>query len=153
MLRSVYLILTLFILSFSGEQPAYGQEFISGTILRINSEKPEILLGLKELSGGGSRYKQTVLIRPLQDNIFPKKEGRSVFPDCVIEGEQIRIWGDWEGGNRQVFLANDIRGCKGGGCSDPTGIMSRLKRHSSPHRKNMRHRGSGRGAGYRGGNR
>lgn len=151
MARLIYSLLFLFFVSPIVTGGASAQEFLSGQIIKANIETMEIVIGSYDHHNRESGSQQRILIRPAKDNILPKQGGKSLFPDCVIEGDQIRIWGDWQNGEQDVFLAHDIRGCKGGGCSDPTGIMSRLKRFSESRRKNMGNSRSGRGARHRGG--
>lgn len=128
MSRLIYLFLFLLVFNPILTSRAESQEYLSGQILEVNGKNMEIVIASEkkkkdEINGG-----KTILIRMAKDNLFQKQNDHPFFPECVKPGNWIRIWGYWEEDTHNVMLASDIKGCADGGCSDPTGIMSRLKK-------------------------
>jgi len=97
-----------------------------GKVLSVNSAKKEI-----EVSPHISTKKQESGIKG--ETVFV--QSKIVLPACVIIGATIRLWGERLPGDSNTFIATDIRGCRGGGCSDPTGVRSRLSRKGKQHRR------------------
>ncbi len=112
---------TVFILLLSAASPAFSQEFFVARVLEVSSENLELVV----ISTKDTDSKVTVRIAGQND--LPRHEGQTFFPDCVAPGETIRLWGSNETTDDPYFLATDIRGCRKGGCSDPTGVRSRLR--------------------------
>jgi uncharacterized membrane protein YgcG len=108
-----------------GVNDSFCQDFFMGKVLSINSQKKEIEVApqistTKQESGIED---ETVLV-----------QSKIALPACVIIGANIRLWGKRLPGAINTFIATDIRGCRGGGCSDPTGVRSRLSRKGKQHR-------------------
>jgi uncharacterized membrane protein YgcG len=154
---------TIFILFLLATSPALCQEFFVARVLEINPEQLE----LKVIRTDTSRSHVAVIIA--DENDLPVHDGQTFFPECVVPGATIRLWGKAETKKDLYFLATDIRGCRKGACSDPTGVRSRLRKirkhettvpewdgeHSGNGRQGMcGHGGSGgNGGGGGGGNR
>ena len=155
MLRSITFI--IFFLSLFVPSWGFSEEFLSGQVVEVNNKEMEFVIQCKEQQNNKvneekSENNKKILIRVAKKNVFVKKNGRLVFPECIKTGDQIRVWGAWGNNKQNILLAHDIKGCKGGGCSDPTGIMLRLKRLLGVSGKNIgkkRHgfRSGGRGPG------
>ena len=131
MLRSIIFI--IFFLFLSLLVPSWGgaEEFLSGQIVGMNEQKMEFVIQCENQQNNKEKKTENnrnILIRVTKKNVLVKKNGKSVFPECIKTGDQIRVWGAWGNNKQNILLAHDIKGCKGGGCSDPTGIMLRLKR-------------------------
>ncbi len=113
-----------------GSLPAFSQDFLMAKVLAVDTEKMEIQVlcqaAKKSLATGSNEEK--LLVRIAAENDLPRVSGVVVFPGCVVSGKTIRLWGETalHGGN--VFFATDIRGCRDGRCSDPTGVRLRLLR-------------------------
>jgi hypothetical protein len=107
----------LFVSITIGVGNSFSQEFLMGKVLSVDFRKKEIELASqtpmtrKESDGKGV----TVLV-----------QSNNTLPGCVVIGAYIRIWGKRLSEDSNTFVANDIRGCRGGGCADPTGVRSRL---------------------------
>lgn len=124
-----------------GLTPAFCQDFFVVKVLAVDSEK--MTIEVLPLSAGktgdtGSESGQAFIVRIAEENSLVRN-GRDVgFPGCVRVGENIRLWG-WISQNvENLFLATDIRGCRGGGCFDPTGVRSRLlqgRKNNEPSKK------------------
>ncbi len=69
---------------------------------------------------------QALVVRIAEENNMVREGRRAGLPGCVRVGETIRIWGRKDRKSDKSFLATDIRGCRSGGCADPTGVRSRL---------------------------
>ena len=125
-------------LFFLGSLPAHGQDFLKAKVLAVDSDKMEI--EVLELASGRQSAADSqgdkLLIQIAQENDLPRIDGDAVFPCCVVPGKIIRLWGKIVPDRRNVFLATDIRGCRDGSCSDPTGVRSRLFRFRKHHRFN-----------------
>lgn len=112
---NILLLLLLFWVS-----PALCQDFIMAKVLSVDSEKMELTVV------SPANPDSQITVRIAGKNNLPQNDGETVFPGCVAPGETIRLWGSREQTGGPFFLATDIRGCKHGGCSDPTGVRSRL---------------------------
>jgi hypothetical protein len=128
MLRSILFLIFTLLLSQSPQPQACAQDFFSGKIMEVNEKTVEILLAGVETEGVSIKEEQRYTIRIAHDNVFPKHNDKTVFPECVKPGNWIKIWGHLEEQQHHVIVAYDIKGCLEGGCSDPTGIMSRLRK-------------------------
>ena len=71
---------------------------------------------------------KNIIVHINDKNDLPQFEGQSFLPECVVTGATIRLWGKDETEDNPFFLATDIRGCRKGGRSDPTGVRSRLRK-------------------------
>ena len=69
-------------------------------------------------------------------NDLPNRNGKVFLPKCAIPEAIIRLWGNREQTGKTLFIATDIRGCRNGGCTDPTGIRSRLRKIRTHHYTN-----------------
>ena len=79
----------------------------------------------------------TILVRIAEENNLPRDGETVFFPRFVVVGERIRLWGRMVQNGAPLFVATDIRGCRGRGCSDPTGVRYRLlqiRKHKQRHR-------------------
>lgn len=124
--------------------PVFAQEFLCGQVLKVNEKKEEFVMHLnfpRKNVEGVFQGKESIQVRPAMKNILPNRAGETILPGCVTAGNHVRVWGHWEKPGQNMLLAHDIRGCVGGGCSDPTGILSRLKK-ASRFKKNQRTRNS-----------
>jgi hypothetical protein len=114
-----FLIFSLFISLIAYVNQAFCQEFFMAKVITVNAEEKKVevapILSKQELDAGKK-------VR----NIFV--EANFALPDCVTAGALIRLWGEQLPGGVNTFIATDIRGCRGGGCQDPTGVRSRLSR-------------------------
>ena len=130
----------------------YCQDFFMGKVLSFNTMEQEIEVAPqksnnKKLESGFKG--ENVLV-----------QSKIALPACVSTGANIRLWGEVLQGEINTFIATDIRGCRGGGCSDPTGVRSRLSRRGKYARSNWDDSEStgksmdsnGRGSGSHGGN-
>lgn len=122
-----------------GAGTALCQDFFMGKVLAVDPEKMEITIA--PLSTG--RVSETdlshepVQVRIAEDNNLPMGDETVFLPRCVVVGEKIRLWGRRGKHGEHLFFATDIRGCRGGGCSDPTGVRFRLlqgRKHKMRHR-------------------
>ncbi len=97
---------------------AFSREFLMGEVLTVNHKTMEIEIQPQELpENKASDIQSEMLSVEVQSNI----------PACATVGATIRLWGQYQKGtSSRKFLATEIRGCRGGGCSDPTGVRSRL---------------------------
>ena len=103
---------------------ANGEEFFMGKVLSVDTAKNEIEVVPEALSddkSGESANEESVFV-----------QSKVVLPPCVIIGAKIRLWGNRPPDHIKTFIATEIRGCRGGGCSDPTGVRSRLSRRKEP---------------------
>lgn len=152
-----YFFIIFFLYLFSGAGSAFCQDFFMGKVLAVNLEKMEIEivpLSTEKLSKTGSDN-EAILVRIAEENNLPGEGETVVFPRCVVVGDSIRLWGNRAKNGDHIFFATDIRGCRGGGCSDPTGVRSRLLQ-SRKHSQRRRHiddagKGHGRREGSGGG--
>ncbi len=134
-LKILFIITLLFCGVFSS--PALSQEFLSGKILEINRDKMEIVIGVEEIEEGKTVYRKKVVVIA-DKNIFSEiNDGKTVLSESPVIGEQIKIWGKWKDKKSGVLLASTIKKCRSG-CSDPTGIISRLKKYLGKQKKNIR---------------
>lgn len=117
-MRHLFLYICLAVLCLS--TPAYCQDFIVARVVSVSHDQLELIVVPAAHESSETR------VQIAEDNSLPQYEGKPVFPDCVAEGTDIRLWGEAVEKNR--FLAKDIKGCRHGGCLDPTGVRSRLKR-------------------------
>ena len=117
-----------FLYLFSGAGSAFCQDFFMGKVLAVDLEKMEIEivpLSPGKLPEAGSDN-EAILVRIAEENNLPGEGETVFFPRCVVIGDSIRLWGNKAQNGDHIFFATDIRGCRGGGCSDPTGVRSRL---------------------------
>lgn len=82
-------------------------------------------------------------VRIAEKNHLPQSDGQVVFPGWVSPGATIRLWGNRGETEELLFLVTNIRGCKSGGCSDPTGVRSRLRKMRERTNKSPEADGSG----------
>ncbi len=133
---------------------AICQEFLMATVEGVSHEQLEL-----EVTPAGNPDK-LLIVRIAEDNNLPHTNQQTIFPRCVTKGETVRIWGTYIAATTPFFLASDIRGCKHGGCSDPTGVRSRLhkmRKHrctDSEHKakKNDQHNSNAQTSGKNGNN-
>jgi hypothetical protein len=132
---------------------ANSEDFFMGKVLSVNSARNEIEVAPEVLTGDNSVSSAT------EENVLV--QSKVALPACVTTGSKIRLWGERLPDDITTFIATEIRGCRGGGCSDPTGVRSRLSRRGKHFRntlrksttedKNTGHKGQGSG-GAHGGN-
>jgi len=106
----------------TGIVPVFCQDFLVAKVQEMDSAK--LKLTVKSTAIPATEY----TVRIAVENDLPRESGRTVFPECVATGETVRLWGHAEDSDDSLFIANDIRGCRHGGCSDPTGVRSRLSK-------------------------
>ena len=125
-----------------------------GKVLAVDLEKMEIEivpLSTGKLSETGSDN-EAILVRIAEENNLPGEGEDDVFPRCVVVGDSIRLWGNKVQNGDHIFFATDIRGCRGGGCSDPTGVRSRLLQGRKDGQRRRHIDDAGKGHGRREGN-
>ncbi len=107
--------------------PVSAQDFIAGTVVSADIKKMEIeIIPLVNApTNDDEKEKKNITARLSDENLVVNRLGKRVFPGCVYPGGIIRLWGHMDQG---VFLATDIRGWRGRGRSDPTGVRRRLLR-------------------------
>lgn len=91
-----------------------------GKVLSVNSARNEIEVVPEILTGDNSVSNAT------EENVLV--QSKVALPACVTIGAKIRLWGERLPDDINTFIATEIRGCRGRGCSDPTGVRSRLSR-------------------------
>lgn len=140
-----------FLFLISGAGSGYCQDFLMGKVLAVDLEKMEF--EIVPLSTGKRSPKdadnKSILVRIAEENNLPGEGEDVVFPRCVVVGDSIRLWGNRVQNGDHIFFATDIRGCRGGGCSDPTGVRSRLlqsRKNSQQRRQSDDTTGQGSGA-------
>ena len=123
--------------------PAGGAaEYLYGEVAEVNRERQEfVLVSVTPEWGEGEQAvtEKRVTVKAMGSILPQSEEGKTLLPGCVQVGEMVRVWGESmtvEAG----FFASDIRGCRGKGCSDPTGVRSRL--HGDK-RRNFLNQGTG----------
>ena len=98
-------------------------------VLAVDSEK--MTMEVLPLAAGKTVHPdaesgRAIVVRIAEENNLTRNGNRAGLPGCVRIGETIRLWGRKDRNIENSFLATDIRGCRSGGCSDPTGVRSRL---------------------------
>lgn len=148
------ILLLLLLLSAS---PALCQDFITAKIVAVDPGKLELTIVTP------TNPDNQITVRIAKKNDLPQAARGTFFPGCVTPGATIRLWGSSsKQADDPFFVATDIRGCKSGGCSDPTGVRSRLRtiqeherkswEESPDNRSHGNHGQSGHGNGGGGGN-
>ena len=129
-MKPVFFCLCVLSIVFTCVIPAYCQDFFVGKVVAVDVQKMEIEVEpqspLQLFKEAESR--RTVTVRLSKRNTIKTNDRSSPFPECVVPGKKIRLWGEKEKSSNRVFTATDIRGCGGGGCQDPTGVRSRLRK-------------------------
>ncbi len=136
----------------TGVTQGYCQDFFMGKVLSFNTIEKEI-----EVAPQSSNNTK---LEPALKGEKVLVHSKIALPACVTTGADIRLWGEVLQGETNTFIATDIRGCRGGGCSDPTGVRSRLSRRGKHARSSWNDSDStdksmesnGRGNGGHGGN-
>ena len=148
-------VIILFLYLFPGTGTAFCQDFFMGKVLAVDLEKMEI--EIVPLAAGKlfktSSDNEAILVRIAEENNLPGEGEDVVFPRCVVVGDSIRLWGKRAQNSDHIFFATDIRGCRGGGCSDPTGVRSRLLQSRKKDQRRRHIDDAGKGHGRREGNR
>ncbi len=138
MVRSLRQLILLLVCIFSGGETLYGEDFLLGRVVEVDYEQLKIDVSPQrtgpELEKVEFAGHITVQLSP--ENVSLHRNG-NVIPQCVYPGSLIRVWGSWDAKGSDEFLATDIRGCRGGGCSDPSGVRMRLMQKRSDHGKGM----------------
>ena len=119
MIRSIVFLLGLILFNTFVPARAFPQVFFSGQVVVVDHKNMEFVIHPEEIQDHGIKLKRHVLVRVKKQRIFP---------EYLKAGNWIRMWGTWEKGQKNVFLANELKECAGGGCSDATGILYRLKK-------------------------
>ena len=91
-------------------------------VLTVNPERLELTVA----TAADPNSRMVVQVAAVND--LPSSRGQIFLPDCVAPDATIRLWGSRAQTADSPFIATDIRGCGHGGCSDPTGIRSRLRK-------------------------
>lgn len=142
--RMVAVIATFLLFCIFGRlSRANGEDFLMGKVLSVNSVKNEIEVApevLTDDNSGSSATEENVLV-----------QSKVALPPCVTTGAKIRLWGERLPDDINIFIATEIRGCRGRGCSDPTGVRSRLFRRGKHFRNTLsRSTTKNKGMGHRG---
>lgn len=105
-------------------------EFLYGQVVEVNRDAQEFVLvtllpdkNETDLSGNTARIR----VKAMGEMLPQAEDGDSLLPGCVQVGKRVRVWGE-SPASGSTFLATDVRGCGGMGCSDPTGVRSRLQK-------------------------
>ncbi len=139
--QMVSIVLILLLIASS----AFAQEFLVARVLEVHPQNMELtVVPITD-------PKNKITVRIAGKNDLPRHDGQSLFPGCVVQGATIRLWGSNEKADSPFFLATDIRGCRKGSCSDPTGVRSRLRKIRMYENKNFEEGGEYSGMGGRGG--
>jgi uncharacterized membrane protein YgcG len=111
-----------------GVRCAFSQDFFIGEVLGMDTKRGEISLAPLATNdvSTGSGHEEVVRIEVSQEFLLRRRGKSRFFPGCVEVGKTIRLWGQDLRASRGVFVVTEIRGCRGGGCSDPTGVRLRL---------------------------
>lgn len=107
----------------------FAQDFFVGKVLGVDEKKLEITLEPVQSQNlaGTIVQEKNVLVRLAEETKQLNTNLQGGLPGCVVVGEVIRVWGQLEATETNVFVAQDIRGCRRGVCSsDPTGVRARL---------------------------
>lgn len=105
----IILILTMLLFS----DPARA-EMIKGEIISLQHQENTVTLHLKQHDTDE---------QPL------KIEATTPLPDCVQEGNIVRVWGDFST-DKTTFIATDVRGSGPRFSTDSTGVRSRLHHYN-----------------------
>lgn len=126
-----------------------------GKVLAVDMQRMEIQLAPRKSGKMAHPFSENekILVRLAKENNLPRESDEVVFPGCVSLGMTIRLWGTRASTEEGIFVVTDIRGCRGKGCSDPTGVRSRLlsDREHKRHGFHSSDYGNGRGEGGGGG--
>ncbi len=128
MLATFRLLILILLLFFAGTGTLFGQDFLLAKVVEVDYEKLVIrVLPQAVTSPEPSQEPEgQITVEMVAENAAVHRNG-SVIPQCVYPGSLIRVWGSWGEKEKHYFLATDIRGCRGGGCSDPSGVRMRLQ--------------------------
>lgn len=121
--------IAIILLLLLGSSPAFCQEFLMARVLTIDPEALELTVVTP------ADPDSQITVRIAEKNVLPQSDQGIFFPRCVAQGSTIRIWGTREELETPLFVASEIRGCGGSGCSDPTGVRLRLRKD----RKHKKH--------------
>ncbi len=157
--RMKHTITAIFIFLLFWTNSASCQDFLVARVLTVNPEALELTV----VTATDPDTKIVVQIAAAND--LPSSGGQTFLPECAAPDATIRLWGRREQTESPLFIATDIRGCGNEGCSDPTGIRSRLRKirthqesntHEGEDKEGYRsgsgtHRGGGQGEGSGGG--
>lgn len=116
-------------------------EYLQGRVVRIDHDKGEIEISLSK--EGHCRHAGDNDSLDLENSEQDGKQKNIIvkaawFPRCLADGAEIYARGEFAPQSRDLFVAEDVFPCRGGGGHDPTGVRSRFQHHR---RKMMRHRG------------
>ena len=140
LITSVSIVLFLLLAASS----VFAQEFLVARVLEVNPQNMELtVVPITD-------PKRNITVRIAGKNDLPRRDGKSLLPGCVVQGATIRLWGSNERADSPFFLAIDIRGCRRGSCSDPTGVRSRLRKIRLYENKSSEEGGEYSGMGGRG---
>ena len=114
--------LSIILFFVTGITSAFCQDFLVVKVKEMDTDN--LQLTVKSTANPDTEY----TVRIAVENDLPRQSGKTVFPECVANGETIRLWGVAEDSDNPLFIATDIRGCRHGGCFDPTGVRSRLRK-------------------------
>ncbi len=141
MVRTLRQLILLLVCIFSGVGTLYGEEFLLGRVVEVDYEKLKIDVSPQRTGQEQEKLELAgyITVHLAPENAVLHRNG-SVVPQCVYPGSLIRVWGSWEEQGGKDFLASDIRGCRGGGCSDPSGVRMRLMQRRNEHGQGMQNR-------------
>jgi uncharacterized membrane protein YgcG len=151
------IIITILLILLLWVNSASCQDFLVARILTVNHESLELTVVTE------ADPDTQIAVQFATENELPRNGELAFLPNCATPGETVRLWGNRKQSEDPLFIATDIRGCRYGRCSDPTGIRSRLRkirRHQytteseggeegfdSPGYGNQSSRGNGEGSG------
>ena len=115
-ITTILLILLLWVNS------AFCQDFLVARILTVNYESLELTVVTE------ADPDTPIAVQFAPENELPRDGEQAFLPKCATPGETVRLWGNRNQSADPLFIATDIRGCRYGRCSDPTGIRSRLRK-------------------------
>lgn len=120
-MKNIITPIILFLLFWT--QTASCQEFLVARVLTVDPET--LQLTVESATDPGN----TMVVQVAAVNDLPSSGGQIFLPECATPDAMIRLWGSRAQTEDSPFVATDIRGCGNGGCSDPTGIRSRLRKN------------------------
>jgi len=116
-------ILLLIILALTAADVLAAEDFLHGEVLTIDREASRMTIRTGAEGAEGVVQSVALTEKLLIDN----RSGGKRLPGCIELGRHVRVWGE-AAGEGEVFLAEEVRGCGMGGCTDPTGVRQRLNR-------------------------
>lgn len=118
-------VIALILITLLVKNGLAAEKTLHGEVLDIDRQAMTVTVRA-DVEGTGEVIQAVVLA----DSILVEKQtGEKRLPGCIQTGNHIRIRGRTSSGESgSMFLAEEVRGCGGSGCSDPTGVRQRLNK-------------------------